>query len=499
MSIHRSARMRTTFPLQALAAAACLLVTGGGLPLAVAATPASSASTAAPPPTRIPDSALAIAAELRERTLQDDTAWQVVESLTTEVGPRLAGSEADARAVRWAEARFKALGYDRVWLEPVEFPKWLRRSEYADVLGDHAQPLNLTALGGSPGGTVEGEVVRFADLAALEAAPAGSLSGRIAFVDYTMQRAKDGNGYGPASRIRSRGPSAAIRAGAIGYLMRSAGTEPHRFAHTGITRFDDGLTPVPSAALAMPDAEQLTRLLARGKPVRVRMALDCGWDGKAQSFNVIGEVTGRDRRLRDQVVVIGGHLDSWDLGTGAVDDGAGVAITMAAGAQIARLPQAQRPSRTVRVIAFANEEQGLYGGKTYATNRAEAGEIARQLIAAESDFGAGRIYAINSNAAPHAQDAIARIAEALAPLGIAHTPDQGGPGPDIGPLAQAGGIWATLRQDGSDYFDYHHTPDDTLDKIDPQALAQNAAAYAVFAYLAASAEGGFGSVPKTSL
>ncbi len=396
--------------------------------------------------------------------------------------------------MQWAQAKFKALGFDKVWIEEVRFPKWQRRSEHAVVLGadahgKYAQPLSLTALGGSPGGTVEAEVVRFADLAALEAAPAGSLNGKIAFIDYRMERARDGAGYGPGGKVRSRGPSAAIRAGAAGYLMRSAGTDSHRSPHTGITRFDEGLTPIPSAALAAPDADQLTRLLARG-PVRVRVALDCGWDGEAVSHNVIGDIRGASKP--DEVVLIGGHLDSWDLGTGAIDDGAGVGLTMAAGALIGKLKQ--RPARTIRVVAFANEEQGLYGGKAYAARH--LGDIRKHQIAAESDFGAGRIYAFRSSAPDYAQSAVQQIAKALAPLGIEYTPDEGGPGPDISPFADKGMAWASLRQDGTDYFDYHHTPDDTLDKIDPQALAQNVAAYAVFAYLAASAEGDFGSELK---
>ena len=480
--------------IAALVAALAALVAA----LAALAIPAATATAAPPRETRIPEAALANAAQLREQALQDQTAWQVVESLTTEVGPRLAGSEADARAVRWAEAKFKALGYDKVWLEPVSFPKWLRRSERADVIGANAQPLTLTALGGSPGGTVEAEVVRFADLAALEAVPAGTLAGKIAFVDARMERARDGSGYGPGSRVRSRGPSAAIRAGAAAFVMRSAGTDSHRNPHTGITRFDDGLTPIPSAALSVPDAEQLARLVALGKPIQLRVALDCGWDGTAESFNVIGEISGSKaagshRTLRDEVVVIGGHLDSWDLGTGAVDDGAGVAITMAAGHLIGRLPKAQRPSRTLRVVAFANEEQGLYGGKAYATQYKPA--VAKHQLVAESDFGAGRVYGFNTNAAPHAKAAVAQIAEALKPLGI-EALAKGGPGPDVGPIAAEGAAWAWLGQDGTDYFDLHHTPDDTLDKIDPAALAQNAAAYAVLAYLAASADGSFGSAPK---
>ncbi|WP_262071803.1 M28 family peptidase [Stenotrophomonas sp. Marseille-Q5258] len=459
--------------------------------LAIASTLALLAGPAFAAPTTLPPASLATAAELREQALKDDTGWKVVESLTTEIGPRIAGSEADARAVAWAVAKFKALGFDKVWTEPVTFPKWERRSEHAEVTGTHAQPLTITALGGSPGGTVEAEVVRFADLAALQAAPAGSLTGKIAFVDYQMTAYRDGRDYGNGGAVRSKGPSEAIRKGAIGFVMRSAGTDSHRVPHTGITRFDDGLTPVPAAALSVPDANQLARLLALG-PTTLKISLDCGWDGKATSYNVIGEITGRS--LPKEVVVIGGHLDSWDLGTGAVDDGAGVGITMAAGHLIGQLKQA--PKRTIRVVAFANEEQGLYGGKAYA--EAHAKDVIRHQLAAESDFGAGRIYAFNTGSPNPAEsrEATRQIAEVLKPLGIEYAPDKGGPGPDVGPLAAKGGAWAWLAQDGSDYFHLHHTADDTLDKIDPAALAQNVAAYTVFAYLAAEADGSFGSEAK---
>jgi len=446
---------------------------------------------AQPRGTAIPDAAMRTAADLRARALADGTGLAVIESLTTEVGPRLAGSEADARAVAWARAKFDELGYDKVWTEAVTFPKWERRGEHAQVLGAHAQPLLVTALGGSPGGTVEGEVVRFDSVEALQAAPAGSLAGKIAFVDLAMERTRDGSGYGKAGAVRGKGPSEAIRKGAVGYLMRSIGTSPHRVANTGITRFDDGLAPIPSAALSLPDAGQLARLLQRG-PVRVRLALDCGWDGEYTSQNVIGEITGRE--LPDDVVLIGGHLDSWDLGTGAIDDAAGIGITMAAGHLIGQLPQ--RPKRTVRVVAFANEEQGLLGGREYA--RRHAGDVERHVIAAESDFGAGRIYGFNTSAPAHAQAAAARIAEALAPLGVEYMPGKGGPGPDISPLAAIGGAWAWLGQDGTAYFDLHHNADDTFDKIVPADVAQNVAAYAVFAYLAAEADGDFGSAAKAA-
>ena len=448
----------------------------------------SATGLAAEDATRIPDSALATATTLRDKALADNTGWDTIESLTTEVGPRLAGTEADARAVAWAEAKFKALGYDKVWTEPVTFPKWVRRSEHAEVLGPHAQKLVLTALGGSAGGIVEGEVVRFPDLAALQAAPAGSLAGKIAFVDYQMQPFRDGHDYGNGGGIRGRGPSEAIRKGAIGFLMRSAGTETSRSPHTGNTRYEEGLTPIPAAALSTIDAAQLARLVALGT-TRVKLALDCGYDGEYTSHNVIGEITGSTHP--DEIVLIGGHLDSWDHGTGAIDDAAGIAITMATGALLKPL----KPARTIRVVAFANEEQGLWGGRAYADKY--AGDVAKHVIAAESDFGAGHIYGFDSSARDTQPEALQQMMSVLAPLGIEWQPKQGEPESDIGPLTRHGMAWAWLGHDGTHYFDLHHNADDTLDKIDPKDLAQNVAAYAVFTWMASQAEGGFGSAPKS--
>ena len=441
--------------------------------------------------TRVPDAAVKIADQLREKALKDNRAWEITESLTTEVGPRLPGTEADARAVEWAKAKFKELGFDKVWTQPVTFPKWERRSESAAVTGKYAQPLVITALGGSPGGTVEAEIVRFDSLDALEKAAAGSLKGKIAFVDVSMQRDQGGNGYSVTGKVRSRGPSAAVRAGASAFLMRSAGTSNNRVAHTGITRFDDGLTPIPLAALATPDADQLTRLLKRGA-ITVKLNLDCGWNGEYTSHNVIGEFRGR--KLPDQVVVMGGHLDSWDHGTGAVDDAAGIGISMAAAKIISELPK--RPDRTIRVIAFANEEQGLYGGKEYA--RLNKDKIKQHTIVSESDFGAGRIYQFDAGVADYARPAVEQIAKALAPLNIQYKPGEGRPESDISVIANDGAAWGYLGHDGTEYFDLHHNANDTLDKIDPAALAQNTAAYTVFAYMAAQADGEFGSALKAT-
>ncbi|CAM5257254.1 Carboxypeptidase Q OS=Rhodanobacter lindaniclasticus OX=75310 GN=B1991_11370 PE=4 SV=1 [Rhodanobacter lindaniclasticus] len=302
----------------------------------------------------------------------------VVTSLTTEVGPRLAGSDADLRARQWALAKFKALGFDKVYSEPVTFPLWQRRSESGAIVAPFPQPLVLTALGYSPAtpkGGLTAQVVKFSSLDALKAADPASVKGRIVYVDYRMHRQKDGHDYGMGSAVRTGGAVIAAAKGAAGYLLRSAGTDAHqRIAHTGVTGFRDPAKAIPAAALSNPDADQLDRVLAYGKPVTVRMDLDCGIIGEYTGANVIGEITGR--KHPDQVVAIGGHLDSWDPGTGAIDDGAGIAITMAAAKLIGDLPQ--RPDRTIRVIAFANEEMGLWGSRAYAQKH--AGEVGKFVL-----------------------------------------------------------------------------------------------------------------------
>jgi hypothetical protein len=424
----------------------------------------------------------------------DTGAYAIVESLTTEVGPRMAGSPSFERAVAWAQARFKSLGYDRVLLEPVTFPVWERHHESAEVLSPFPQRLVLTTLGGSPGTggkPLDAEVVEFATLDALKAAPAGSLAGKIAFISNRMERFRDGHGYGPAVAARSAGGEAAAK-GAVALLIRSIGTDHDRMPHTGMTRYPAGTTPVPAAALSNPDADLLSNMVRRGQPVRVRLDIDAGFNGKSvTTWNVIGELRGRGK-LADEVVVIGGHLDSWDLGTGAIDDGAGVAITMAAGALIAK--NGKRPLRTIRVVAFANEEQGLHGGRAYAeTHKAE---LDAQQLGAESDFGGGRVYRFSASVAPQARPVVDQIGALLAPLGIEYAGDVGGPGPDIGPFARLGMPWAQLAQDGTDYFDYHHTANDTLDKLDAKALDQQAAAYATMAYAAANSPVDFGRNEK---
>ena len=450
---------------------------------------ASAANT-----TTIPAAAVKTAEQLRDKAMHDDTGYRIVASLTTEVGPRMAGSDADPRARAWAIAKFKALGYDKVYTEAVTYPLWVRRTEHGAIVAPFPQSLVLTALGysaGTPKGGLTAQVVKFDSLAALKAADPASVKGRIVYIGYRMQRHKDGHDYGMGSAVRTAGPVIAASKGAAGYLLRSAGTDANeRIAHTGVTGFTDPAKAIPAAALSNPDADQLERVLAYGKPVVVKLDLDCGIVGEYTGANVIGEITGK--KYPDQVVAIGGHLDSWDPGTGAIDDGAGVAIAMAAGKLIHDLPQ--RPDRTIRVIAFANEEMGLWGGKAYAEKH--AADVGNFQLGTESDFGSGPVWRMSASVKPEARDAIGQIAKVLAPIGVAYDAKlPGGGGSDLSQMHGKGMAALSLTQDGTDYFDWHHTSNDTLDKIDPQQLAQNIAVYAAFSYMAAQADGDFGSAP----
>ncbi|THD06921.1 M20/M25/M40 family metallo-hydrolase [Rhodanobacter lindaniclasticus] len=465
------------------------------LPLTLLAAGLLLAGGIASAATTIPATAVKTAEQLRDQALHDGTAMAVVTSLTTEVGPRLAGSAADLRAREWALAKFRELGFDKVYSEPVTFPLWQRRSESGAIVAPFPQPLVLTALGYSPGtpaGGLSAQVVKFDSLEALKAADPSSVKGKIVYVDYQMHRQKDGHDYGMGSAVRVAGPPIAAAKGAAGYLLRSAGTDMHqRIAHTGVTGFrDPKARTIPAAALSNPDADQLDRVLAYGKPVTVRMDLDCGIVGEYTGANVIGEITGS--KHPDQVVAIGGHLDSWDPGTGAIDDGAGIAITMAAAKLIHDLPQ--RPDRTIRVIAFANEEMGLWGSRAYAQKHAS--EVAKFQLGTDSDFGAGKIWRMSASVKPEARGAIEQIAGVLAPLGVAYDATRpGGGGSDLSQMHARGMAALSLTQDGTHYFDWHHTANDTLDKIDPADLAQNVAVYATWVYMAAQADGDFGSAP----
>jgi carboxypeptidase Q len=432
----------------------------------------------------------AMAGKLRDKALQSNVAYALVESLTTEVGPRLVGSPGDAKAVAWGVEKLKSLGFENVRTEPVAFTAWVRGVETAEVTAPFPQKLVITSLGGSvatPKNGLEAEAVVFKSYEDLLKATPGSLSGKIAVVTQRTVRVQDGSGYGYAGAMRRAGAVEAAKRGASAYLIRSLGTSSHRFPHTGSMRYEEGVTKIPAAAMSAPDAEQLERMAARGMPIRIKLNITPKVAGPVTTYNVIGDIIGTEKP--EEVVIIGGHLDSWDLGTGALDDGAGVAITTAAAKMI--IDSGIKPKRTIRVIMFGAEEVGLVGAIEYV--RANKASMPNFVIGAESDFGAGPIYQFQTRVGTGALPAVKRILEVMKPLGIIAGDNNAGGGPDIGPFVKEGMPAAELQQNGLDYFDYHHTPDDTLDKINPQHLSQNVAAYTVFAWMAANLDVNFRS------
>ncbi len=419
------------------------------------------------------------------KSFQSDLGYQIIESLTTEVGQRLAGTEAEARARDWGVAKFKALGFKNVRIESFQVDHWERHSEHAEITSPFPQKLMITALGGSIATDSEGivgQVVRFENLQALKDAPMKGLKGKIVFVDEYMTRTQDGSGYGVAVKKRSGAAVEAGKRGAAAALIRSVGTDHHRFPHTGQMTYDQNVVKVPIAALSAPDADQLYRALGRGD-VEVKLQIDVQSYGKSQSGNVIAEIPG----VTDEIVIIGAHLDSWDLGTGAVDDGAGIGITVGAAKLI--LDMNQKPQRTIRVVMFGAEEVGLVGAIAYAKKHAH--ELDRHVVGAESDFGAGQIWRLETRFADSKLHKAEALHNVLSPLGIALGSNNASGGPDMGPLRMLGMPVVTLKQNGWDYFDLHHTPNDTFDKISADDIAQNVAAYAAFVWMTANMQGDF--------
>lgn len=467
------------------------------LTLALLLASAAHAQTAVPNGSRLrtdmPSLVDPAVAALRDRALHDDTALDVVTGLTTEIGPRPDGSAAEGRARDWAVAKLKALGFANVHVEPFMVATWQRGTENAAVVAPYEQPLHIAGLGNSgatPSGGLTLPIAYFASYNELLLAPVGSLSGKIAFVTNAMQPTMDGSSYGAEGRARFQGPSEAAKRGAAAIVIRSIGTDHSRAPHTGVTEFAPGVTPIPAAALSVSDAENLERMILSahksGKPVMLHLELDDHQIGMRPSGNVIAEVPGTDPAAG--VIVIGGHLDSWDLATGAIDDGAGVAITTAA----ARLMMTTATTtttgphrRTIRVVWFGDEETGGFGGQAYA--KAHATEP--HALAAESDVGADRVWRFGTAFPESAAAVIARLTVALAPLGVVHGSKLVDGGTDVEPMLALGTSGIDLNQSALHYFDVHHTAEDTLDQIDPAQLRQNVAAWTtVLAILADAPE-----------
>ncbi len=459
-----------------------LLASLSALALTVAAGSAAQAQDAAD---------IARAEATRDRALEGNVAMDYVTQVTTRFGARPAGSPAEQAAAAWSADYMKRLGFQNVRVETFPLVGWERGEESVSLLGARPQRLFAAALGHSPATPAEGieaEVVRFTSIEALRAAPDGSLAGKIALVDAgQMVRMQDGSGYGPLAGARGAGPHVAAAKGAVAFIMRSAGTDHDRMPHTGTTAYVDGKVPIPGFALSAPDADQLERLIEGGETVRLRL-FSTAHTYETVSQNVVGEFVGKTRP--DEVIVLGSHLDSWDLGTGAFDDAAGGAITIAAARAI--MDQG-RPDRTVRVVLYGSEEvnqpvAGAGGGPAYVTGQG-TDAVSKHIIAGESDFGADRIYAFSLPPGAQNGDFSRIAARVLGPIGVLHSgrAETSG-GADVGPLARQGVPVFRLAQDGTRYFDLHHTANDTLDKIDPEQMTQNVAAWAALISLIANSE-----------
>ena len=437
------------------------------------------------PPTYLPTVPREISA-IRDASLNDDYAWDITEGLTTEVGQRKAGTEAEARARTWAVKKLTAMGFANVRVDRFAMDVWLRGSEGAEIVSPFPQKLAVTAFGRSgstPAEGIVGEIVAFNSVADLMAAPDAAVRGKIVFVSHAMAPTQDGSGYSYFGGPRRQAPSIASRKGALALLARSVGTDYHRNPHTGSITFDEDVKPIPAGALSLPDAEQLQRILKRGQPVRLHLTLVSSIR-PGESGNVIAEVPGRDPKA--PILLVSGHLDSWDHGTGAIDDASGVAIAAAAAK---RIMDAGRPLRTIRVVWFGAEEVGIFGGMFYKDLHGTEPHYA----IAESDFGADKIWKVDSKLGKAREAEGLALQAALAPLGIVPGSLEEADGSDIEQLIKAGMPAVGLSQDGLRYFDYHHTADDTLDKVDKKQLQQNVAAWTA---MLAVLSGGIEPEPK---
>ena len=430
--------------------------------------------------------ASATLATIATRALETDTiAFDFVEGITTEVGPRQAGTEAEARAREWAMAWLKARGFANVAAEPFDMETWVPGDTHrAQVLAPFPQPMVIQPLGNSastgPDG-IEAEVVEFESVAELSALEDGALAGKIAYITHQMRPSMDGSHYGFAGPVRWFGPSIAASKGAIATVIRSVGTDRSRNPHTGGTSFPQRTSPIPAGALSLADADNLERMFDRAgdRPVRMKLVLTPRLLGTTQSANVVGEIVGRNPTLPP--VLLACHLDSWWNAPGAFDDGAGCGIITSAALHAAKMGQ---PLRTIRVLLAGAEEVGLWGSKAYS-----AAHIDEPIaVGLESDFGADRIWRFESNFRETNADLHARLARAVARFGVANSTITASGGADINIARDQKTAIIDLQQDGTRYFDLHHTPDDTLDKIDLAQLRQNVAVWTTVAAILANEE-----------
>lgn len=416
---------------------------------------------------------------------QDRMAYEIAESLVTEVGPRFAGTEGDRKAVDWALLKLYVLGFEKVRAEPVTAPGWQRGEIKIELLGPEGRALDAVALGGSvatPADGIESEILAVPSVEALEKLPAAKVKGKVVFLTTRMPRTRDGAGYGPAVKTRRNGPAVAGRKGARAVLIRSIGTDAANGPHTGTTKYEEGAPKVPAAALSTKDADALEQILAGAPRTRVRVFIGSREAGTVQTANVIGEIPG----TTDEIVLLGAHLDSWDTTPGANDDAAGVGIVIAAAHRFSGI----KPRRTIRVVLFANEEFGLSGAKAYA--QAHAAEMKQHAVMLEADSGSGAVWRISGGLAAADWPWLQALAGQLQ-LEVGGNDKEGHA--DLSELRKLGVPEIIPTHDASAYFDVHHTRDDTVDKLDREGIRQASEAFAALALAAAQRPESFARAP----
>src|SRR6266542_2551344 len=445
-------------------------------------TPVAASSPSASPsptPTVFSPQTLADLKRLQQAALSSDYAYQQVAHLANNIGPRLSGSAQAAKAVEYVAGELRAVGCE-VELERVMVPHWVRGEETAALIQFPGQAQNTTqkivlcALGGSvatPPERIEADVIAVGNFDALKSMPRDKVAGKIVLFNYPFdkQMAAEGRGneaYGEAVVYRSDGPSAAARQGAVACLIRSVGGADYRLPHTGLTNYADDAPKILAGAVTAEDADLIADLVRQG-PVRMKLVLTPQQLPDVESANVIGDIKGTEHP--EQIVIVSGHLDSWDLATGATDDGAGVAVSMEAANLIQKLHL--KPKRTIRVIAWMNEENGLAGSKQYPKDHEK--EWMNHFAAMETDGGADHPLGINIKGKPEVKKMLAPVAAILQESGAGMLNLVEHCGADIGPLEKAGVPAFSPIQDSRFYFNYHHTAADTLDKIVPKKLAEN--------------------------
>ena len=462
-------------------------------------TPAAASNRSASPsptPTIFSPQTLAELKRLQQAALSSDYAYRQVGHLANNIGPRLSGSAQAAKAVEYVANELKAIGCE-VLLEKVMVPHWVRGEETAALVQfpgqapETTQKIVLCALGPSvatPANGITAEVIAVRNFDELKSLPRDRVAGKIVLFNYPFdkQMAAEGRGgdaYGQAVVYRSDGPSAAARNGAVACLIRSVGGAEYRLPHTGQTKYANDAPKIPAGAVTAEDADLIADLARQG-PVKMKLILTPQQLPDAESYNVIADIKGSE--YPEQVIIVSGHLDSWDLGTGAIDDGAGVAVSMEVANLIQKLHL--KPKRTIRVIAWMNEENGEAGSKQYAKNHEK--EFSNHFAAMETDGGAGHPIGINIKGKSEVKKMFAPVAALLQESGAGSLNLVEHCGADIEPLEKAGVPAFSPIQDNRFYFNYHHTAADTLDKIVPKELAENSAVVAVLAYALANMERG---------